>query len=209
MFLETLPTNARQLLDELGKQPLASIFYLAGGSAVALHLGHRISVDLDWFTEQNDYAAETLVQQLEAIGRLQVQQQSRGTLTGLLNDTRVSFFSYPCPLLEPLDELNGFQVANLVDLALMKIIAISQRGTKRDFVDLFFICQNGYRLDELLNLIPTKYRRISYPSYHLLRALTYFEDAIADEPPEMLIPFEWTTAQSYFESEVKKLLREL
>jgi hypothetical protein len=209
MFLNTLPANARQLLAQLSQQPLVRPFYLAGGSAAALHLGHRISVDLDFFTQQDHYEAEPLIQNLQAIAHLDIQQQSRGTLVGRLGGVRVSFFVYPYPLLAEPAELEGCRIARLLDIALMKLIAISQRGTRRDFVDLFFICQHGYDLGELLRRIPLKYTTVSYPSYHLLRALVYFADADKDESPQMLAPFEWDQAKHFFEAQVRQLTQDL
>jgi len=209
MFLETLPANARRLLTQLCQEPRVQPFYLAGGSAAALHLGHRISIDLDFFTQQDHYETEPLIQRLQAIAHLDVQQQSRGTLTGRLGDVRVSFFVYPYPLLAEFVELEGCRIAQLLDIALMKIIAISQRGTRRDFVDLFFICRHGYRLAELLRQIPLKYTTVSYPSYHLLRALTYFADADREASPQMLTSFEWDQAKRFFETQIKQLAQDL
>jgi hypothetical protein len=208
MFVNTLPPKARRLLKQLGQEPLVTYFYLAGGSAVALYLGHRVSVDLDFFTPQDDYEAEPLVQRLQAIGPLSIQQQSRGTLIGSLSGVRVSFLIYPYPLLGKLAELEGVPVAGLLDIALMKLIAVSQRGTKRDFIDLYFICQHGYRLDGLLSRIPDKYQAVSYSAYHLLRAMTYFADAEEDEPPRMLVPFDWSEVKRFFEDEVRRLMRQ-
>ncbi len=85
MHLETLPDSAREILKHLGREPLIAPFYLAGGSAVALRLGHRISVDLDFFTTQASYEAEPLTQRLGSIGKLVLQQQSQGTLVGSLS----------------------------------------------------------------------------------------------------------------------------
>lgn len=209
MFVNTLPADARQLLSQLGQEPLLKSFYLAGGSAAALHLGHRVSIDLDFFTLRDDYEAESLTQQLRAIGHLNIQQQSRGTLTGLLKGVRVSFFSYPYPTLAEMAELDNVVVAHLLDIALMKLIAISQRGTMRDFIDLYFICQHGHRLDDLLGQVPEKYQTVSYSSYHLLRALAYFADAEEDETPHMLVPFEWDDVKQFFEGEVRRLAQQL
>jgi hypothetical protein len=184
-------------------------FYLAGGSAAALHLGHRISVDLDFFTEQDDYQAELLIQRLQAVGHLEIQQQSRGTLNARLAGVRISFFVYPYPLLAEMMELDGIRVAGLLDIALMKLATISQRGAKRDFVDLYFICHSGYTLDDLLRRVAEKYPTVSYPSYHLLRALVYFADAEADESPSMLVSWDWTEIKRFFEDEVRRLMQEL
>jgi hypothetical protein len=209
VFLDTLSSEARQLLTRLAREPQVRSFYLAGGSAAALHLGHRISVDLDFFTEQDDYQAELLIQRLQAVGLLEIQQQSRGTLNARLAGVRISFFVYPYPLLAEMMELDGIRVAGLLDIALMKLATISQRGAKRDFVDLYFICHSGYTLDDLLRRVAEKYPTVSYPSYHLLRALVYFADAEADESPSMLVSWDWTEIKRFFEDEVRRLMQEL
>lgn len=205
MFCHTLDSQARELFIGLGREPWIEAFYLAGGSAAALHLGHRVSVDLDFFSEQA-YEVEPLVQRLRALGRLTIQQQSPGTMVGRLDGVRISFFTYPYPLLEKPIIVDGVRVASLSDIALMKIVAIGQRGRMRDFVDLVFICRAGWSLEELLRRIPQKYTTVSYPSYHLLRALTYFDDAEGDEPPKMLMDFDWAEVRRFFEGEVRRLM---
>jgi len=208
MFLDTLSPGARQLLTQLGQEPFMRPFYLAGGSAAALHIGHRASEDLDFFT-QDPYETEPLAQQLQTLGKLDIQQQSRGTLVGQLQGVRLGFFAYPYPLLTGLSTLQGIQIAGLLDIALMKLIAVSQRGARRDFVDLYFICQRTYPLEELLRRAPDKYRTVSYPAYQLLRALTYFVDAEQEEPPRMRVAFDWTQAKRFFEEQVKRLMQTL
>lgn len=208
MFQKTLPDKARQLLTELGQEALVRPFYLAGGSAAALHLGHRISIDFDFFTPDN-YDSVPLFQGLHSYGELIIQQQSLGTMVGQLNEVRISFFVYPYPLLAEPIELNGVRIAHLLDIAMMKLIAIAQRGTKRDFIDLYFICQHGYSLDELLDHLSDKYQTVSYPVYHLLRALLYFEDAELDPPPQMLVPYDWSEIKRFFQQEGERLMKKL
>jgi hypothetical protein len=193
----------------LGQLPAVAPFYLAGGSAVALHLGHRQSVDLDFFIAQATYEIETLLKDLQNVGHLTVQQQSHGTLNAILESTQVSFFVYPYPLLENFHTLWDIQVAGLLDLALMKLISISQRGAKRDFIDLYQICHIAYTVDHLLPRLTEKYPKITYPSYHILRSLAYFEDAEPDPMPTMLIPVEWAEVKHFFEEETRRLMREL
>ncbi|MBC7226299.1 MAG: nucleotidyl transferase AbiEii/AbiGii toxin family protein [Thermoflexales bacterium] len=209
MLLQALPDNVQSLLKQLGRLPTVAHFYLAGGSALALHLGHRISVDLDFFTPQNDYEHELLIQELQSVGRLLVRQQRPGTLNAVLEGTQVSFFIYPYPLLDPCQDLWGVRVAGVLDLALMKLAAIGQRGRKRDFIDLYFICHRGYTLETLLARMPEKFPRVEYPSYHLLRALAYFPDAEADEMPQMLVPCRWGQVKRFFRDEVRRLMKEL
>ena len=209
MFLQALPHHVQELLRRLGRLPAIAPFYLAGGSAIALHLGHRISVDLDFFTAQEAYEVEPLLRDLREAGHVTIRQQKRGTLNATLDDTLLSFFAYPYPLLGSFHDLWGIRVAGVLDLALMKLAAIGQRGRKRDFVDLYQICQSGYTLDELLRRMPEKFPNITYPSYHLLRALAYFEDAESDPMPNMLTPLDWAEVKRFFEGEARRLIGDL
>jgi len=208
MFFKTLPASAQRLFTQLAHEPAVERFYLAGGSAAAFHLGHRISIDLDFFTPV-DFETNVLLTRLQTIGTLKVQQQSAGTLVGLLAKTQISFFYYGYPLLKTADIYRGIRIASLLDIALMKITAISQRGRRRDFVDLYFICQSGYSLANLLRQIPAKFSSLEYPSYHLLRALVYFDDAENDPRLKMLAPYNWRDIKHFFESEVSDLMRKL
>jgi len=174
-----------------------------------LHLGHRVSVDLDFFTDREAYEVEPLLQDLQETGHLVIRQQKRGTLNVTLDDTLLSFFTYPYPLLDSFHDLWGVRIAGLLDLALMKLAAIGQRGRKRDFVDLYQICQSGYTLDDLLRGMPEKFPNITYPSYHLLRALAYFGDAEADPMPKMLTPLDWAKVRRFFEGEARRLMEDL
>jgi hypothetical protein len=205
MFLDTLDPPTRIVFRQLGGEPLISAFFLAGGSALALHLGHRISLDLDFFS-QREYSMPELLARFQALGRLSIESQSPDTFVGELNGVRLSFFTYPYPLLGEVVLCEGIQLASLLDIALMKIAAIGQRGRKRDFIDLYFLCQDQFTLDNLLRDMPRKFPNIEYPSYHLLRALAYFDDAEDDEMPKMIKPIEWKTVRSFFVREVNRLL---
>ena len=206
MFVRALPAPARDLLTLLGRQPQIDPFYLAGGSAAALHLGHRISVDLDFFTSSASYDAESLIQGLKPCGPLVIQQQGPGTLIGNLSGVRISFFVYPYPVLEEAVSHEGIRIAALLDIALMKLVAVAQRGTRRDFVDLYFICRSGLDLPRLMSAFPRKYEHVTYPAYHVLRALVYFADAEREEMPRMLVPLGWDEVKRYFTGEVPKLV---
>jgi hypothetical protein len=185
-------------------EPLIRDFYLAGGSAIALHLGHRVSVDLDFFTSGVCDAAR-IVTRLQALGGLEIQHQDADTLVAALNAVQVSFFALPYPLLAPTTAMGDIQVAGLLDLALMKLAAIRQRGKRRDFVDLFTICQNGYELPFLLRRLPEKYAGLGYLEYSLLTSLTYFDDAEEDPPLQMLKACDWDEVKAFFIREARRL----
>ena len=209
MFINTLNEAALRILKKVAQLPQIPDFYLAGGSAAALHLGHRVSVDLDFFTEHESYESESLIQSIQSVGNLKLQQQSRGTLVALLDNVQISFFTYPYALLEVPGNLEGVRIASLLDISLMKIIAISQGGKMRDFVDLYFLCQEKFTLVDLLSCIPRKYPTVTYPSYHLLRSLVYFTDAEEDVPPRALIEWDWNEIKEFFGSEGKEIMQRM
>lgn len=174
-------------------------FYLAGRTSCAIQLGHRISVDLDFFQEAQFHADE-LSQQLVVEGiTLKEEEVSPGTVKGQLAGTAVSFFHYPYPLLSTPIEWEGILLADLVDIALMKITAIASRGAKKDFVDLYYILQH-LGPQNVFSRFSEKYPLDRLDPYHYMRSLTYFEDAEAEPDPRMLISWRWEDTKSYFKN---------
>ncbi len=208
MHVESLSEKVQTGLELVAQTPLAAEFYLAGGTAVALHLGHRRSYDLDFFAPK-PFAQDEPRRVLSPMGRLTVEQESEGTFLGVLDDVRVSFFVYPYALLAAPLPFAGIQVAALEDLAVMKLDAIAGRGKKRDFFDLYFMCRDFKPLGEMLTLVERKYEGVTYNFVHLLKSLMYFDDAEADPPLEMLRPASWADVRRYFEQQAEALFREL
>lgn len=192
-------------LATLGKTGFVQKYYLAGGTALSLHLGHRFSNDLDFFSPTPE---EPLIirSSLEDQGELEIFQNEEGTFNGQLNSVKLSFFWYPYDLLQSLREFQDIKVAAIEDIACMKLDAISSRGTKRDFIDLYAIIQEEYGLDELLELFDEKYSKSDYSRLHLLKSLTYFEDAEGDEMPRMINDINWGQVKEFFTKEVPKLV---
>lgn len=208
MFIQRLPKNLQDNLALLGKSLTTRNFYLAGGTAAALWLGHRISVDLDFFTPHR-FDVKGLKKGLEKIGNVVIEDESEDTLNGRLNDLKVSFFLYPYPLLNPCERFQGVEIADLIDIACMKIDAISSRGTKRDFIDLYFICMKARSLRDLLYSFDKKYEGTGYNKIHIIKSLTYFRDAENQEMPKMLLPVDWEEVTDFFEKEIGKIGREI
>ncbi|MCL4514505.1 MAG: nucleotidyl transferase AbiEii/AbiGii toxin family protein [Firmicutes bacterium] len=204
MFIEVLPPGGNASLALLGE--IASGFYLAGGTGLALQLGHRISGDLDFFCPE-EFEPWSLKDRLAAAGQFAVASEARGTLHGIFNSAKVSFLKYSYPLLFPTKNLTGIEIADYREIALMKITAISSRGSKKDFVDLYFVCQE-YSLILLMDLFEEKYRKASYSKYHILKSLTFFEDADAEPDPVMLKPWSWENVKDYFKINAIKAAKE-
>lgn len=204
MFTETLSQSTRSNLEILKKAGVVSSFYLAGGSAVALYLGHRLSFDLDFFTFE-PFPADDLILRMSNQGELKVIERSANTILANFNGERVSFFVYPYPLSFPTQSFQGILLADLRDIAPMKLDAISSRGTKRDFIDLYFISLEGINLETVFDLFQKKYAKVSYNLFHLIKSLSYFEDAEKDEMPRMLKPVSWEAIKKFFSEEARRL----
>lgn len=189
---EVLPGRQQEALRELGPVAVRHGFYLAGGTALALQLGHRQSFDFDWFHPHQ----MTLPMQLAATLRgdgvpFEAGETAPGTLHGSSRGVRVSFLAFAYPLLRPLVEWADFGVslASLEDLAAMKLSAIAQRGAKRDFFDLAALAVEGFSLARMIELYVAKFG--VKDTGHVLVALAYFDDAESDPPPIMLQPADW------------------
>jgi len=206
---EVLAERTRAVFECLGGQAPLSAFYLAGGTAVALHLGHRISEDLDLFTER-PWSFETIAPALAGCGPVVVDRQESGTLVGSVGGVRVSLFHYPYVVIEePVPTRLGLPVASLTDLGCMKLVAVAQRGSRKDFVDLYYLGAAGYSIRELLALLPRKMPGVEFNPVHILRSLAYFEDAEAEPDPVMLVPHEWAKVREYCLGEAGALLEEI
>ncbi len=185
MFEKCLRPELLDVLDILTASPVLanSGFYLAGGTALALQFGHRISDDLDFFTA-NEFKPQTIIDQL-AEAKLHIINMDDKTLSMLINAQKVSFFHYPYRLIKDLLDFRGCAVAHYLDIAAMKIIAIAQRGSRKDFVDFHTLLENACSWNQIIDSLKDKYPRIEYNLPHLIRSIGYFEDAQHDAMPLM------------------------
>lgn len=204
MYRETLAPETRCVLEKISKQSFIKDFYLVGGTALALHFGHRESIDLDFFSAQ-DFSLEKLKKEVSALGQYRLTNEEDGTLDGMLDDVKLTFIRYGYPLLFPLVDFDGVKLADERDIACMKIDAVSARGSRKDFIDLYFLLEK-YTLSELLSFFEQKYSHIEYNKLHLLKSLAYFDDAEADVMPKMLKDVSWDTVKEKILGETKKLV---
>jgi predicted nucleotidyltransferase component of viral defense system len=149
-------------------------FYLAGGTALALQIKHRRSVDFDLYNPDQFNPEKILLKFQKQAQNVSLIQRSEDTLIIKLNGVEISLFWYPYRLLKKLIETEYINLASVEDIACMKIIAIIQRGTRRDFVDLYFLIQR-LGLEKIFKLAEKKYP--SFNIYLALQAMTYFVDA--------------------------------
>jgi len=201
---EIISAKTKSNLARLKRAALLKGFYLAGGTGLALQLNHRLSLDLDFFTK-NDIETKILIQKIKNLGKFSVEKESENTLIGIFEETRITFLKYDYPLLFPLKEWGRIKVADGRDIGCMKISAISSRGTKKDFIDLYFLCQKVISLRKLLELFKKKYKSVEYNMTHILKSLIYFADAEKDPLPKMISPISWKEVKIFFENEIKKI----
>ncbi len=205
MFEETLIKGAKENLALLGRSACLKNAYLAGGTAIALQLGHRISVDFDFFTTE-EFIPKVFSIKLSKLGSFIEEQASKGTVLGKFEGIKFSFFVYKYPLIFPSVKYLSLNIADIRDIAAMKIDAVATRGAKRDFIDLYFICKSGYELAELLNFYNKKYGKLASNRIHIQKSLVYFNDAEEEEMPKMLKQISWKEVKLFFQKEIIKRL---
>ncbi len=174
--------NKRKAILPLFKTFSDEGFYLAGGTGLALLMGHRDSIDFDFFKKEN-YDTQQLINKLESVfegHQLTITQQEKNTVSCVVDATiQLSFFSYNYDQLKPLVQTEYFKIASIEDIACMKLSAITSRAVEKDYVDLYYILHKN-SLEELLNYCSTKFRSIN--EIVVLKSLNFWEDLDKQEP---------------------------
>lgn len=194
---ETVWGVLRQIGPALGRLG----FYLGGGTALAIQIGHRTSVDLDFFSRDPfDPGAVS-----EALREARIDLIEAGTVRAWMDRTKVECFHYPYPLVGDLVEVPGIEdlkMASMLDIALMKVAAIGQRGAKKDFLDLYAISRT-YQLADLFARAPEKFGN-RFATMHFLKSLVWFKDADPEpDPPNWQGP-DWDKVKDFFRHEAKR-----
>lgn len=201
-----LTHTQQKLLAEIGSKGLATGFYLAGGTSLAVQLHHRQSDDFDFFTEK-EFDVNLLQEKLAEGFSYQTVLAEKKTLYIRVQGISISFIHYLHPLLKPqLEYQKGIFLARIEDIAAMKLATIAARGAKRDFVDLFCICKECFSLNQAFELYQQRFQSFASDRYHLLRSITYFNDA-EDEPMPIILSktIDWQAVKQFFITEAKKL----
>ncbi|KKR70136.1 MAG: hypothetical protein UU13_C0013G0016 [Candidatus Nomurabacteria bacterium GW2011_GWB1_40_7] len=204
LHFDALPKATLRALKKCAEINLFSRggWYLAGGTALALQTGHRKSVDLDFFTEKKKFAEKKIEIVLSSQGKWITTSLRKGTLYGEFVGAKMSFIAYPffAPA-RPKRKYGTIAIMTPLDIAIIKIIAISQRGRKRDFFDLYWICQNIQPLSEIIPRVHKQYI-IHQNLTHILKSLVYFGDAESDPEPEIYFKANWNMVKKFFRKEI-------
>jgi predicted nucleotidyltransferase component of viral defense system len=205
LCLNILPNYQLSLFNIIAEDAYFTNFYLAGGTGLALQYSHRQSIDFDFFTP-NDLNTTKIIQKIRTFGKFELQHQEKNTLIGILNDVRISFITYQYKIINKFKRYKNINIADEFDIAAMKLEAISGRGSKKDFVDFYFILKN-ISLQDIFKLYEKKYGKAISNNYHLLKSLVYFEDAEVQAMPKMIKQADWETIKKVIINEVKKITR--
>jgi hypothetical protein len=183
-FKDTIRQDILELLVTLQSRAELQDFHLAGGTSLAMQLGHRKSIDLDLFT-QNDFNSNTLLEFLEEHYGFKMYFSSANTLKGQINDVNVDFITHKYPFVDQLICSENIRLFSIPDIAAMKLNAIAGNGTRsKDFIDMYFILKR-FEVKDILFFYKKKYTERN--QFHALKSLNYFEEISMADWPEMIL----------------------
>lgn len=183
LHVETVEPDTLELLRRLMGRSYLSTFCLVGGTSLSLQLGHRRSIDLDLFSE-TDFDGDELLRSLaQDFQHIEVLTKMKGTLLTRIQGIKVDFLRFNYPMIRPLRTVENLRLLTPEDIAPMKLDAIAGRGKKKDFYDIYFLLET-IPLQEMLSLHHEKFKLST--TFHIVKSLTYFEDAEEDDPPVLM-----------------------
>lgn len=198
LYLETVESSTLELLKKLQRLPVLEQTRLVGGTALALQLGHRKSIDLDFFGTI-DCEAEYLRESIAGIASLTILKESPHIHIYIVDGIKVDIVNYKYPWLDDVVVEQGLRLASVSDIAAMKITAIIGRGTKKDFIDIAFLLHH-FSLEEILHFYAAKYNDSSV--FMAMKSLAYFDDAEADPMPDMFVNQSWQQVKAHILSKI-------
>ena len=201
---EALTPLTQDVFRLAARLPLMDDFYLAGGTGLALHLGHRFSVDLDFFSSDAGAVgreARDALRQMFDDPSLAITHDTDGTFVAASRGVGVSFFRLPLyPLVAPTVDVEGIHLASLEEIGAMKLAAAIDRGTRKDMVDLYFILRQT-PIERIFEVAAVKYARVRTFAISAVRGLAYFEDAERLPMPRMIDPTPWPKMKKFLEQQ--------
>ncbi|MFH1233589.1 MAG: nucleotidyl transferase AbiEii/AbiGii toxin family protein [Patescibacteria group bacterium] len=211
-YLNILPLKTKKAFIFLSKQGWLNKldWYLAGGTALALQVGCRKSVDLDFFKRKKNFDASEILDNFSENNEWKTTINKKNTIYGELFKAKVSFIAYPFFVPKQKFIKYGFiKILHPLDIAVMKIIAISQRGKKRDFFDLYWCVKNIEPLENLIKRLKIQYPSVAHNYHHILKSLVYFNDAESDPLPEISFKTNWKDVKNYFKKEILNITNKI
>ncbi|NOZ34216.1 MAG: nucleotidyl transferase AbiEii/AbiGii toxin family protein [Chlorobi bacterium] len=200
LYTNTVNAETLELLKKLQKLEFLKLTRLVGGTALALQFGHRESIDLNFFG-QIDITTEAVKSNLLKIGKTETISASKNINIFTINGTKTDFVNYPFNWLFPALQIENIVLADIRDIAAMKLSAITNRGTKKDFVDIYYILKQ-YSFNDILSFYQKKYNESSL--FLVLKSFAYFSDADAEPMPVMKDTILWNDIKFFLKNEIKQ-----
>ena len=194
-------TKIVELIRSLQNKPYLEGFYLVGGTALALHLGHRRSVDIDLFSDFS-FDAFGLLEQIQQDFSYRLSFTASNTLKGSISDINIDIIAHRYHLIDKPDTIQGIRLLSIPDIIAMKLNAISTSGQRsKDFIDIYYLL-TIYRLEKMLGFYKEKYNQEN--TSFILKSLIYFEDVDLDDWPVLIEnpSLKWVDVQKRIEKEV-------
>lgn len=198
---QTVSPDLLELLKKIMELSSFNDYLLVGRTSLALQLGHRNSIDIDLFGDC-EIDEELFTRTLNEFGTFEVFKKTKNILITSINGVKVDFVNYKYPLLRDYVVIDGIRMASKQDIAAMKINAIAGRGSKKDFIDLYFLL-NEFSLAEIIDFYIQKY--FDGSKFMAIKSLSYFSDADIDQTPDVYLDFNWETCKQKIIEEVLKL----
>jgi len=172
------------LIRKLQSDPKLTSFYLVGETALALQIGHRISIDIDLFT-RNSFDQQEYLEHLEENYDFELQFMHQNTLKGFIKGVFIDLLRHDYPFVVSTKELEGIKMLSQEDITAMKVNAISGNGTRvKDFIDIYFLLKT-FSFGDILGFYKKKYGNRN--EFHALKSLSYFNDIIIEDWPNMVL----------------------
>lgn len=183
LYKETVEPGTLELIEKLQADSILEDFYLVGGTALALQIGHRTSIDIDLFTK-SDIDIVNLIEHLESNYEFSLHFSHKNTLKGIINGIFVDLLKHDYKYVTKPVIVEGIRMLDKPDIAAMKVNAISGNGTRvKDFVDVYFLLK-AYSFEEIIHYYSLKYNKRN--TFHAIKSLTYFNDVDEGEWPNMI-----------------------
>ena len=204
LYTNTVEENTLELLRNISSHSSFSNFYLAGGTALALQIGHRMSIDLDFFSAHG-FDEKQLVSILEKDYNASIISQYKNTVLTNIEGVKVDIISHQYEQLSKNSTIDGIRMASKDDIAAMKLNAVVNRGSKKVLVDVFFLLRD-YSMNELITFHNRK-----YPNQNellVLKSLTYFADVDLEPEPLMIEKCRWDEIKKSVKEQVNSYIKE-
>ena len=207
LYKETVESTTLELLNSLQSKSYLAGFYLVGGTALSLRIGHRKSADLDLFSNFS-FDVVQLMENLTADYSFNLFFSANNTIKGSIDNVKVDLLSHRYPLINKPVVEEKIELLSTQDLIAMKLNAISGSGQRvKDFIDIYYLLQN-FSIDQMIGFYKKKYSY--YNEVSVLKSLVYFDDIDFNDWPEMIADpdLKWNTIKDELEKRVKKYLNQ-